>query len=225
LYENFMDMSHQFLHQRWMGRFKHEPLVVHKKSDYIEVDYTFDPNDGGMAGSFQDVARKPRLILKYLLPRLLGSRGASASHAGSRLPFGDDDRPIYESDFMTISTQYPYQTLRLRRPNLIEPMLKLWLTYVPIGREQKISQLCGVMMIRKTRAPWLIFLLQPIYDYFYSVIFEEDRVALEAEQRAYDLQEGDWNQEILPFILDLRELLITQGVPIGLRSSERIEGV
>ena len=45
-------------------------------------------------------------------------------------------------------------------------------------------------------------------------VFAEDRFAVEAEQRAYDAQGGDWNQEILPFLWDLRSLLASQGVPI-----------
>jgi len=37
-------------------------------------------------------------------------------------------------------------------------------------------------------------------------------MAVEAEQRAYETQGGDWNQEIFPVILDLRELLMKHGV-------------
>jgi phenylpropionate dioxygenase-like ring-hydroxylating dioxygenase large terminal subunit len=209
MHENLMDMSHQFLHRRWMGRFKHKELAVRKKGDSVEVDYTFDPNDGG-------------IILKYLFPHILGSHAAGKMNGGSPLPVDSDDRPVHDSDFMTIGTRYPYQTLRLRRPGLEPPMLKLWLTYVPMDREQRTCQPCGVIMVRKPRFSWLVLMLQPLFDYFFSTIFEEDRVALEAEQRAYDLQGGDWNQEILPFILDLRDLLILRGVPIEPRSRERV---
>ena len=39
-------------------------------------------------------------------------------------------------------------------------------------------------------------------------------MAVEAEQRAYDLQQRDGNQEINPVILDLRDVLRRNGVPL-----------
>jgi phenylpropionate dioxygenase-like ring-hydroxylating dioxygenase large terminal subunit len=220
MYENVMDMSHQFLHRRWMGEFRHKPVVVHKTNNDVEVDYTFDPKDSGMEGGFfQQVARQPRTIIKYLFPCILGSHRAGVSHAASRLAVYNDDSRMYQGEFVTISIRYPYQTLRLRRPNLEEPMFKLWLTHVPIDPEQKICQPTGVMMFRKPRVPWLLFLLRPVLVYLFNVVFEEDRVIVEAEQQAHDLQGGDWNREVLPFILDLRELLISRGIPIELPSA------
>jgi hypothetical protein len=44
---------------------------------------------------------------------------------------------------------------------------------------------------------------------------------IEAEQRAHDLQGGDWNREVLPFILDLRKLLIARGVLILARARKK----
>ena len=46
-------------------------------------------------------------------------------------------------------------------------------------------------------------------------IFTEDRLIVEAEQRAFDQQGADWNQEINPNILALREVLINQGAPLA----------
>jgi hypothetical protein len=43
-------------------------------------------------------------------------------------------------------------------------------------------------------------------------------MAVEAEQRAYETQGGDWNQEIFPVIIDLRELLMKHGVDQPRRS-------
>jgi hypothetical protein len=37
---------------------------------------------------------------------------------------------------------------------------------------------------------------------------------VELEQKAHDLQGGDWNQEIFPVIKTLRELLVRRGVPL-----------
>jgi hypothetical protein len=39
-------------------------------------------------------------------------------------------------------------------------------------------------------------------------------MAVEAEQRAWDEQGEDWNHEVFPLILDVRDVLRTNGVPI-----------
>jgi hypothetical protein len=62
--------------------------------------------------------------------------------------------------------------------------------------------------------PALIHLFWPVISYFANAIFAEDRFALEKEQEAHDLQGADWNQEILPFIHELRDLLVAHGRPI-----------
>jgi len=142
-----------------------------------------------------------------LIRKILGFQAQQRSSCG-------ENRAKYDSDFMTISTQYPYQSLTLYRPSITEPLLKSWAAYVPVDLEQKINHTCGVLMIRKPRIPWLGDLLsRPLYRFFLDTIFAEDQFALEAEQRAYDLQGADWNQEVLPFIMDLRHLLIASGVP------------
>jgi hypothetical protein len=46
-------------------------------------------------------------------------------------------------------------------------------------------------------------------------VFTEDRAAVEIEQRAYDLQRADWNQEVNPVIIALRDLLVRSGVPLA----------
>ena len=40
-------------------------------------------------------------------------------------------------------------------------------------------------------------------------------MAVEAEQRAWDEQGRDCNQEVFPLILDVRDVLRSNGVPIG----------
>lgn len=39
-------------------------------------------------------------------------------------------------------------------------------------------------------------------------------MAVEAEQRAWDEQGEDWNHEVFPLIVDVRDVLRTNGVPI-----------
>jgi hypothetical protein len=55
----------------------------------------------------------------------------------------------------------------------------------------------------------------PFITWFTESIFTEDRLIVEAEQRAFDQQGADWNQEINPNILALREVLINQGAPLA----------
>lgn len=113
-----------------------------------------------------------------------------------------------------VATRYPYQSLQLRRPRVPEPSLALWVCYVPADRRQKTSRPCGLLLIRKPAIRWLACILGPMFRYFMDSIFEEDRFALEMEQRAYGQQEADWNQEVLPFIMQLRRLLTEKGTPL-----------
>ncbi|MDH3597840.1 MAG: hypothetical protein OEM93_23635 [Rhodospirillales bacterium] len=69
-------------------------------------------------------------------------------------------------------------------------------------------------MIEKPPIPGLIHLLWPVIVWFTEGIFKEDRWIVELEQKAFDEQGADWNQEIFPVILDLRELLVRGGVPL-----------
>lgn len=69
-------------------------------------------------------------------------------------------------------------------------------------------------MVQKPQIQGLIHLLWPFVVWFTEGIFKEDRI-VELEQKAYDEQGGNWNQEIFPAILALRELLTRSGVPMS----------
>jgi hypothetical protein len=69
-----------------------------------------------------------------------------------------------------------------------------------------------MIMIERPPIPGLIHLLWPFIVWFTEGIFREDRAIVELEQKAHDQQGADWNQEIFPVILDLRELLVRGGV-------------
>jgi phenylpropionate dioxygenase-like ring-hydroxylating dioxygenase large terminal subunit len=198
MHENLMDMSHQFLHRRWMGRFNPQPFDFRKGSTYVEVDYTVDLTTGG--------------IFLRSVPSILLSLQRSTAETGRRREQAAGSGTLFENDFATITTQYPYQIFQVRRSGLDEPLLKLWLAYVPVGRDQKINRPTGLLMVRKPRVSGLLYGFLPLFAFVLNKIFREDRLALEAEQRAYDLQGGDWNQELFPFILDLRKLLFACGV-------------
>jgi renierapurpurin 18,18'-hydroxylase len=83
---------------------------------------------------------------------------------------------------------------------------------VPTDRQDRTSRSFGILLIRKPRVALLLTLVWPVLRRFVKSVFAEDRMAVEAEQRAYETQGGDWNQEIFPVILDLRELLMKHGV-------------
>lgn len=83
MHENLMDMNHQFLHRRQMGKIAPRYLGRRKGDDWLEVDYSFARTEGS-----QPIGEA--LILS-------SRRGASQ----------------VSRDKMTIRTEYPYQTLRI----------------------------------------------------------------------------------------------------------------
>lgn len=185
MHENLMDMNHQFLHRKLMGRIKTVFLALRKGSNWIEVDYTF-------------------------------TRAKGLQPFGERFILGSRPRPTAgrSQDLMTIRTEYPYQTLKFWTAGSQEPVLDLWNVYVPVDRAQRVHHTFGMIMIRKPSVPGLIHLMWPFITWFTESIFTEDRLIVEAEQRAFDRQGADWNQEIFPAILAIREVLIKQGVPL-----------
>ena len=69
-------------------------------------------------------------------------------------------------------------------------------------------------MIEKPPIPGALHLAWPFIRRFTERVFAEDRMAVEAEQRAWDEQGEDWNHEVFPLILEVRNVLRTNGVPI-----------
>jgi nitrite reductase/ring-hydroxylating ferredoxin subunit len=179
--ENLMDMNHQFLHRRLMGRVRPEFLNTAKGDGWVEVKYHF---------------------------HYLGGH----RHRGSRLLSLGGTEAEKNYDVMTIRAEYPYQFLEVGAPDSDAPSIRLWAAYVSKDREQKTNQSFGVLLIRKPRFPGLIHLLWPLLRHFAEAVFAEDRMAVEAEQCAYDAQGGDWNREVNPVILDLRQLLMSKGI-------------
>ena len=86
---------------------------------------------------------------------------------------------------------------------------------MPLDREQRINHTFGLMNIRKPSIPGLMELLWPFVVWFTEGIFTQDRWIVELEQAAFDQQGSDWNQEIFPVILQLRKMLLRQGLPIA----------
>ncbi|MCL2552542.1 MAG: aromatic ring-hydroxylating dioxygenase subunit alpha [Actinomycetia bacterium] len=124
--------------------------------------------------------------------------------------FGGSSSP----DVLTIRTGYPYQTLELVPDGETEPAFSLWVAYVPVDAAQRTCHVHGMLMIRKPRFAAALTLAWPFIRRFTERVFAEDRMAVEAEQRAWDEQGEDRNHEIFPLILDLREMLRSSGVPL-----------
>ena len=184
MHENLMDMNHQFLHRKLMGGIKTIFLDVRRGDNWVEADYTFQRASG-----------KQPWGEKFML--------------GKR-----PDADPSERDLMTIRTEYPYQTLRFWTAGSTEPALDLWNVYIPVDKAQRINQTYGMIMVRRPSIPGLINLLWPVIVWFTNGIFAEDRWICELEQAAFDNQGADWNHEIFPAIQQLREVLVSNGLPI-----------
>jgi len=186
MHENLMDMNHQFLHRRQMGQIAPRYLARRTGDDWFEIDYTFARTEG----------KQP---LGEAV--IMGSRKTKS------------DAPMH-SDFMTIRTEYPYQTLRIWTSG-DQPVMHLWIAYTPQDAEQRTNRTFGLLSIGRPKWSWLLDLGWPALIWFTDRIFAEDREIVEMEQAAHDSQGADWNQEVFPPIRDLRALLAANGVKMG----------
>jgi phenylpropionate dioxygenase-like ring-hydroxylating dioxygenase large terminal subunit len=177
MHENLMDMNHQFLHRRQMGSIRAHCLGQRSGEDWCEVDYTFSRPTG--TGPLGEMA-----IL------------------GTFRPNGGGDN----KDLMTIRTGYPYQDLKVW-VGTGEPVLHVWLGYMPMGPAQDSSRVFGYLSVRRPKIPGIIEVAWPIITWFTEKIFTEDKRIVELEQEAHDRQGADWNQEVFPAIRDLRAVL------------------
>jgi len=182
MHENLMDMNHQFLHRRLMGKIRARCLGHGAAGATFEVRYTFARTAG----------RQPL---------------AEATIFGAKKGGAVDDE-----DVMTIRTVYPHQTLDIRF-GTDEPVMELFIAYVPQDAAQRTIRTFGTISVRRPRMPGLIELGWPFLVWFTEGIFREDRRIVEWEQQAWDSQGGDANQEIFPAIRDLRTFLAAHGTP------------
>lgn len=146
---------------------------------------------------------------RYLFTHAGGKRNRSAGLLAAEGIGGGDSR-----DVMTIRTEYPYQTLDLVPERAERPAFCLWAAYVPEDAEQRTCHAYGLLMIERPRIPGALHLAWPFIRRFTERVFAEDRMAVEAEQRAWDEQGEDRNHEVFPLIIDVRDVLRTNGVPL-----------
>jgi phenylpropionate dioxygenase-like ring-hydroxylating dioxygenase large terminal subunit len=182
MHENLMDMNHQFLHRKQMGQMRPRFLGQARGEDWVEARYSFARMDG----------KQP-----------WGEAAIFGQKRGTGAEFAD-------KDVMTIRTEYPYQTLRIRTKDET-PVMDLWIAYVPQDKEQRTNRTFGLLSIHKPKIPGLLDLAWPLLVMFTERIFKEDREIVEIEQAAHDAQGADWNQEVFPVIRSLRALLIERG--------------
>ena len=183
MHENLMDMNHQFLHLAQMGNIRPRFLGRRIGENWFEIDYTF-------------------------------ARTGGKQSLGERVIFGSKRVGGWSNnrDKMTIRTDYPYQTLKIWAGDE-DPIMDLWITYVPQDAQQRTNRTFGLLSVRRPRIPGLIEMVWPFLVFFTERIFAEDREIVEMEQRAHDVQGADRNQEVFPAIRDLRGLLAACGTP------------
>jgi renierapurpurin 18,18'-hydroxylase len=200
MHENLMDMNHQFLHRKQMGQMRPRFLGQARGEDWVEARYSFARTGG----------KQP-----WGEAAIFGQRrGTEPEHA--------------DKDVMTIRTEYPYQTLRIRTKDST-PVMDLWIAYTPQDREQRTNRTFGLLSIHKPKLPGVLEVAWPLLILFTERIFKEDREIVEMEQAAHDAQGEDRNQEVFPVIRNLRALLMEQGTPEDVprftapsRSAERV---
>lgn len=151
---------------------------------------------------------------RFVEARYLFTPGGGRKDRGAGLLSAEGVGNRTSSDVLTVRTEYPYQTLELVPEGADEPAFSLWVAYVPVDAGQRVNHVHGMLMIQKPRFAAALTLAWPLIRRFTERVFAEDRMAVEAEQRAWDEQGKDRNQEIFPVILDLRKVLRTNGVPL-----------
>lgn len=185
MHENLMDMNHQFLHRRLMGGIKTICLDARSGPGWAEVDYSFGRDSG----------KQP---LGEAL--IIGRHGVKTADQ--------------VKDFMTIRTEYPYQSLKFYTDGGAVPALDLWNCYIPLDAEQRSNRTFGLLSVRRPPIPFLLDVFWPAIVWFTNAIFTEDRWIVELEQAAFDRQGADANLEIFPAIRNLRQVLVEGGVAL-----------
>ncbi len=188
MHENLFDMNHQFMHRKHMGSIKAQCLGRQHGPEWAQVEYSFSRTDG-----------KTSMGEKVIVDLVRARKDAKKDFA----------------DHMRIRTDYPYQSLKVWVGRDIketdDPVLDVWLCYTPLDAEQRSNRTYGYLSVKKPPVPGLIHAVWPFVVWFTENIFREDQQIVEYEQRAYDAQNGDWNNEVFPPLRDLRGVLARCG--------------
>jgi hypothetical protein len=128
----------------------------------------------------------------------------------------------YEADERSVEARYLFTHTGGKRNRIAglpaaEGIVGGTAAYVLEDAEQRTCHAFGLLMIEKPGIPGLLQVAWPFIRRFTERVFAEDRMAVEAEQRAWDEQGEDRNHEVFPLILDVREVLRANGVPLRAR--------
>ncbi|MFJ7626710.1 Rieske 2Fe-2S domain-containing protein [Streptomyces sp. NPDC097595] len=200
-YSRLVRCHYSFMHENLLDmnhQFLHQGVVGRLRPELI-----------GQSGDGRSVEAR------YLFTHAGGKRNAGASVLAAEGISGGS------RDVMTIRTKYPYQTLDLVPEGADEPVFSLWAVYVPVGADQRACHVYGLLMIKKPRVPAALTVAAPLIRRFTERIFAQDRMAVQAEQRAWDEQGEDRNHEVFSLILDVRETLRSNGVPLAVSAGPR----
>jgi phenylpropionate dioxygenase-like ring-hydroxylating dioxygenase large terminal subunit len=173
----------------------------------------------GVVGKLHPELLEYRTGARAVEARYLFTHAGGKRNRGAGLLAAEGIRGGDSHDIMTIRTEYPYQTLDLVPENSERPAFCLWAAYVPEDAEQRTCHAYGLLMIEKPRIPGALHLAWPFIRRFTERVFAEDRMAVEAEQQAWEEQGEDRNHEVFPLILDVREVLRANGVPLRPRTA------
>jgi hypothetical protein len=191
MHENLFDMNHQFMHRKQMGSIRARCLGKAHGENWAQVEYSFSRVDGKAS------------LGETVIVDLMRKRGEAKKDF---------------SDHMRIRTDYPSQSLKVWVGRDIkqtdDPVLDVWLGYTPLDAEQRTNRTYGYLSVKKPGLPGIIHAAWPFVTWFTERIFQEDKDIVEAEQRAYDTQGGDWNNEVFPPLKDLRTVLARCGKPM-----------
>lgn len=185
MHENLMDMNHQFLHRKLMGKIRATLLDVVEEEHRVEARYSF-----ARLGGRQSFGEKLMI-------------GEARRRPEKR-----------DNNLMRICTEYPHQWLTFEIEGADKPALVLWNFYTPLDKDSRSNRTLGLMLVRKPKKlpPGALAAFWPLVIWFTESIFQEDQTIVEQEQAAFEAQGADWNQEINPPILALRRLLQRRGV-------------
>ena len=172
----------------------------------------------GVVGKLHPELVDHRTDARSVEARYLFTHTGGKRNRGAAVLAGEGLAGRGSSDLMTIRTEYPYQTLDLTPANAGRASMRLWAAYVPVDAEQRSCHAYGLLMIEKPGIPAALRLAWPLVRRFAERVFAEDRMAVEAEQRAWEEQGEDRNHEIFPLILEVRDVLRVNGVPLPSRS-------
>ncbi|WP_408877029.1 Rieske 2Fe-2S domain-containing protein [Gluconobacter wancherniae] len=183
MHENLMDMNHQFMHMKQMGKMKPRFLGGKDEPRLVEARYTFARTSGKQPWGEAIIFGEKR----------------------------DNSERYAHRDVMTIRTEYPYQTLRIASEGE-PPVMDLWIVYVPQDKDELTCRVFGLLSIRRPKLRFALDMAWPFLITFTERIFREDRDIVELEQAAWNAQGGDRNQEVFPVINSLRRLLLRCGI-------------